>query len=479
MMRSALIITIWALLAISSPAALAIDSRAYVERAVALIESGDYELARSYLEPALIDGRLDPGERSRAYYLRGYSFFAEGMYVSAYKDYSRALEFYPANPIVLTAVAQMHLEGLGVKADPALGVEFLKQAAKAHHPPASLRLGVVYLRGIGVPQNVDTARKWLTQAADAGLATAMEYLGQSYEPPFADPPDLKLARQWLEKAVKAGDAEALAHLGFLAEGAAGGQTDPAAARDYFEKAAAAGSGLGEAKLAHMYLTGDDGVTPDAGKALELFQKSAAKGQPAAYMGLAYLYDSGTGVPRDEKQARQWYEKAAGAGLASAQLRLAYLGLARGDLAGQQDARKWLSQAAAQNDLQALNDYAWLLATSRFDAVRDGPQAVTMARAAVSRKRTPAYLDTLAAAYAETGKFDRAVETQQQAIALAGGKEKKSARSRERPGAAGVEKPHRRAGRRGPGQAPGRAGEPPGRVQSRSSLAGKVIIMVYS
>ena len=75
--------------------------------------------------------------------------------------------------------------------------------------------------------------------------------------------------------------------------------------------------------------------------------------------------------------------------------------------------------AAQNNVQALNDYAWLLSTSEFAEVRNGPQAVTLASQAVARNRTPAYLDTLAAAYAETGKFDRAVQVQREAIGLAG------------------------------------------------------------
>ncbi len=439
MMRSALILLIWALTALSSPAALAMDSRAYIERAVTLIKDGQYELARSYLAPALIDGRLNAGERSRAYYLRGYSFFDQGMYVSAYKDYSRALEFYPGNPVVLSAVAQMHLEGLGVKADPELGVAFLKQAAEAHHPPASLRLGVAYLRGIGVEQDVDAARQWLNEAADAGLASAMVFLGQSYQAPFADPPDPAVARQWFQKAVKAGSADALAHLGFMAEDGEGGKPDAAAARDYFERAAEAGSAVGQAKLAHMYLTGDGGEKPNPDKALALFRQAAEQGHPAGYTGLAYMYDSGTGVKRDPEQARVWYEKAAAAGMAEAQLRMAYLGLARGDLPGQQEAGKWLAQAAAQDNVQALNDYAWLLATSSFDEVRNGTQALTLALEAVKRRRTAAYLDTLAAAYAETGKFDQAVDTQQEALAVAkksagsAGKDSTAAGSNEKPG----------------------------------------------
>jgi TPR repeat protein len=405
----------WALLAVASPA-LAIDSRENVERAVALIESGQHELARSYLEPALIDFRLNAGERSRAYYLRGYSFFDQGMYVSASKDYNRALEFHPGNPVVLSAVAQMHLEGLGVEQDAVLGAALLEQAAEAKHPPAALRLGIAYLRGMGVEQDVDVARQWLTEAAEAELAPAMLYLGQSYRAPFADPGDPELAREWFQKAEQAGASDALAYLGFMAEAGEGGEADPEAARDYFQRAADAGSAVAQAKIGHMYLTGD-GVDADPSRALALFRKAADQGHPTGYMGLAYLYDSGTAVQQDQAEAHVWYERAAAAGVPEAQLRLAYIGITRGDLPGQRQAGKWLSEAAAQNNVQALNDYAWLLATSPFAEVRNGQQAVTLALQAVDRSRIPAYLDTLAAAYAETGKFDRAVETQREALTL--------------------------------------------------------------
>ena len=415
-MRLTLTCFVWAAVAVSSPAALALDSRAYIERAVELIEAGEHELARAYLEPALIDFRLNAGERSRAYYLRGYSYFDQKLYVSASKDYNRALEFYPGNPAVLLALAQMHLEGLAVEHDPELGVAFLEQAAQADHPPASLRLGVAYLRGMGVEQDVEAAREWLTDAAEAGLSPAMLYLGQSYREPFADPPDPELAAEWFRKAEEAGEPDALAHLGFMAEEGEGGEADPDAARDYFRRAADAGSALGQAKVAHMYLTGD-GVDADPALALELFRDAADQGHPTGYMGLAYLYDSGTAVEQDDAQALTWYERAAEAGVPEAQLRLAYLGMARGDLPGQQQAGKWLAEAAAQNNVQALNDYAWLLSTSPFAGIRNGQQAVTLALQAVNHNRNPAYLDTLAAAYAETGKFDRAVEIQQEALAM--------------------------------------------------------------
>jgi TPR repeat protein len=401
-------------------AGLEFASRDYVKRAAGLVEAGRHELARTYLEPALIDFRLGPGERSRAYYLRGYSFFDQGMYVSALKDYNRALEFYPGNPVVLSAVAHLYLEGLGVEQNSELAVAFFEQAAEADHPSASLRLGTAYLRGIGVEQDLEAARRWLGQAADAGLAQAMIYLAQSYRAPFADPPDPPQARSWYRKAQEAGAPDAMAFLGFMAEAGEGIEPDPDVARGLFQQAAEAGSPVALAKMGHLYLTGD-GVAEDAGRARDYFRQAAEQGHPTGFMGLAYLYETGIGVDRDPAEAAAWYERAAVAGVLDAQLRMAYLSIAEGSLPGEQRAGAWLARAAAQaqHSPRALNDYAWLLATSSFDEVRNGPQAVTLALQAVSRERSASYLDTLAAAYAETGKFDRAVATQREALTLAG------------------------------------------------------------
>jgi tetratricopeptide (TPR) repeat protein len=73
-----------------------------------------------------------------------------------------------------------------------------------------------------------------------------------------------------------------------------------------------------------------------------------------------------------------------------------------------------------NHLQALNDTAWLLATSSDAALRNGPEAVTLAEHAVelTSARDLSAVATLAAAYAEAGRFDKAVESQKRAIELA-------------------------------------------------------------
>jgi tetratricopeptide (TPR) repeat protein len=73
-----------------------------------------------------------------------------------------------------------------------------------------------------------------------------------------------------------------------------------------------------------------------------------------------------------------------------------------------------------NRLFALKLAANLLATCPDSAVRNGPEALSLAEKAkqLSGGNDPGILDTLSAAYAETGRFDEALAAEQQAAAIA-------------------------------------------------------------
>jgi Flp pilus assembly protein TadD len=73
-----------------------------------------------------------------------------------------------------------------------------------------------------------------------------------------------------------------------------------------------------------------------------------------------------------------------------------------------------------NHLPLLSQTAWVLATCPAASVRNGSEAVELAQRAVqvSRGQDPVILDTLAAAYAEVGRFPEALQTARQALALA-------------------------------------------------------------
>src|SRR5438067_12465009 len=75
---------------------------------------------------------------------------------------------------------------------------------------------------------------------------------------------------------------------------------------------------------------------------------------------------------------------------------------------------------APDRVNALNSFAWLLATASDDSVRDGKRAVQLAERAnaLAGNNDPTILHTLAAAYAEAGRFDEALQTARRARKLA-------------------------------------------------------------
>jgi rhomboid protease GluP len=111
--------------------------------------------------------------------------------------------------------------------------------------------------------------------------------------------------------------------------------------------------------------------------------------------------------------------AAAAGNPDAQYRYAGILIQYGKKA---EAMSWLKKSASQDYIPAMNELAWMLATDRDDARRDGAEAVKLAESACQKDnwKDPQYLDTLAAAYAEVGRWDDAVKTQELAISRSAG-----------------------------------------------------------
>jgi tetratricopeptide (TPR) repeat protein len=66
---------------------------------------------------------------------------------------------------------------------------------------------------------------------------------------------------------------------------------------------------------------------------------------------------------------------------------------------------------------AYNSLAWIFATCPDENYRDGSKAIKLAEQALKSNSNPFYMDTLAAAYAEVGKFADAVRVQEEVVTL--------------------------------------------------------------
>lgn len=154
--------------------------------------------------------------------------------------------------------------------------------------------------------------------------------------------------------------------------------------------------------------------------VKLLHSLANTGRAEAQFSLANLYLTGQGVDKNLNTAIMWLNKSATQDYAPAQnlLGLIYLGQHEHPVDCRQ-AQFWFSRVASDSRLfdQAQSNLAWVLATCPQNDVRNGQHALDIINNLLQSNTRPSasLLDTLAAAYAETGQFEQAQKNQQRAI----------------------------------------------------------------
>jgi TPR repeat protein len=184
-------------------------------------------------------------------------------------------------------------------------------------------------------------------------------------------------------AAEDGDAKAQYELGCYYASGIELATNHTEAVKWWRKSAEQGYAPAQNNLGVCYTEGL-GVTPDYGLAMSWFRKAAEQNDAQGQCNLGICYDKGQGVVKDKAEAVRWYQKAARGGAP-----------------------------------KAFNNLAWILATSDDPAIRNGPSALSLAKkgVAATERKNPSALDTLAAAYAASGEFEKAVNAELEAIAL--------------------------------------------------------------
>ena len=170
----------------------------------------------------------------------------------------------------------------------------------------------------------------------------------------------------------------------------------------------------EGNLGHALLSKDhpDEAIPHLRKAVELAPKSAAFHN---YLGQAL------GEKGQTDEAIAQFERALQISPSLVEAHY-YLGVALAMKGRRAEGLAHWRQALLKepDNVQVLNEIAWVLATAPEAALRNGSEAVSLAEHAVklTSAREPVVLGTLAAAYAETGRYGQATETEQRAADLA-------------------------------------------------------------
>jgi len=222
----------------------------------------------------------------------------------------------------------------------------------------------------------------------------------------------------LKARAKSGDTKAQVRLGVAYATGDGVAANEAEAVLWFRKAAGKDDPAGEYSLGEMYLTGR-GVEASLLEGVKWMRRSAEHGDPRGQSNLAALYAQGQGVPKDEQEAARWMHKAADQGLAAGQFGLGSMyAHGAGVPQNMNEAAKWYRKAAEQGDAAAMNNLAFLLATSTDPGIRNAKEAVTLAQKAVEIEGdNTAFLDTLATAYFAAEQPDKAAEAERRALEL--------------------------------------------------------------
>lgn len=365
------------------------------------------------------------------------------------QDDKNAFEIFEENAKENIATAEAglgfcYMLGRGVSQNDKEAFVWTKKAAEHGEPKAQWNLGVLYMEGKGIPKNTNEGLIWLEKGAIHASASDQRKVGYYYE--YSNevfPQNLERAAHWYQQAADKGNCCGLYSLGLCYIYGKGVQQSYEKGLNLLKKAkdknceyatcylrenyygpelvgkAVAGDSDAQFKLGRAFLDGL-GVEKKPEEGFRWIRKAADQENTYALNVIGVLYLKGLGAPQNGKLAIESFKKAAEKGNANAQTSLGYIYL-KGDLVGRDinEGIRYYDLAAKAGEPLALNNLAWIYATSTNSNIRNGEQAVLLARKAIAAAKIPepSFYGTLAAAYAENGNFEQAIDYQEKAIAM--------------------------------------------------------------
>lgn len=265
--------------------------------------------------------------------------------------------------------------------DPEKALEWLNKAAAQKHTDAQETLGIVYYTGEAGVRDYPRAIELLTLADAKDRGEATFYLARAHDEGNGVAKDYVKARRLFERSSELGSSDGIRVMGMFYLVSKGADKNPKKGVEYLERAAGKDNFLAAYQLAHEYLNNEH-LPLNYGEARSWFEFLANKNIPIGNLWLSQLYEKGLGVEQDSSQAN-----------------------------------RLVSGARQRSTPDTINQFSWELVTHKNKAIRNGPRAVSLMESLLANpsENTSARLDTLAAAYAEVGRFQDAMNAQNRAI----------------------------------------------------------------
>lgn len=205
----------------------------------------------------------------------------------------------------LYQLGKLHLEGAGMRRDPAAAIEHFRKAAEQGQPAAALQLGIQYARGEGVEQNYVEAAQWYRRAAELGLPEGQYNLAFLYLRGLGVLKDPARGRELLEQAAGAGSQAAQVLLGDLLAAGRDLPKDLTAAALWYERAALQGNMAAAAAWTGILQAAGQDLRP----VFPVWLKAAEAGDAVAQRIVGDFYLRGIGTAKSIIDAERWLGKA--------------------------------------------------------------------------------------------------------------------------------------------------------------------------
>lgn len=220
----------------------------------------------------------------------------------------------PCNLAAIWFLGFCYFEGLIVKQDTKLAVEFFAQAADKNFAPAQFYLGKCYRNDIlETNKDGEKGNTLLLKAAAQHDALALYFLHVEHRYAWnGREKNMKKAIEFLELSAKLNYTRAREKLGLYYEDAQNKKPDFMKAFEMYELNAKQGISLSESfavDIALKYVKGNR-IAKDSKKGLELLERLSNQGSILAKTEMATLYEEGKFIERDFRKSFENYQKAA-------------------------------------------------------------------------------------------------------------------------------------------------------------------------